>query len=290
MGPTSSWAFCRRVLSFLGSRFPDPEPPVYPWDLETINLSWNPIGLHDQPDVSGLPSYEYAIYLLSSVQYHLGCLYEIIEEIFFRQNVERFYEEPAAVAQQSRFWYSQFLFVLAFGEAFVNNSALPTGAPGIEYASRALSLIPSLVPMDACKDSLAAVRAHCLAALYLQAADLRLMAFQIVKSTALCGIYNIANGTKIGQGLRLAIIEGWHRHMPPEDVGHRHSSRCNTIFWISYIIDQEFGPLVGAPTSIRLEDITAKMPSEIDGSLKAEALTLQIRLSRLTATILAGKC
>lgn len=77
--------------------------------------------------------------------------------------------------------------------------------------------------------------------------------------------------------------------MPPENVGERHSKRYNTAFWIAYITDQEFSPLVGAPSSIRLEDIITKMPSEINGSLRSAALTLQIRLSRLTATILEGK-
>ncbi|KAM6522798.1 hypothetical protein FALCPG4_012413 [Fusarium falciforme] len=270
MGPTSSWAFCRRVLAIIGSCMPKPEPPVYPWDLETINLTWSPVGLYDQPDVSGLPSCEYALYLLSTVQYHLGSLYEIIDHESFREQVERFYQDPAGEAYRSRFWYSQFLLVLAFGEAFLNTGS-NKGVPGIKYASRGLSLIPSLIPLDKDKESLAVVQAHCLAALYLQAVDLRLMAFQV-----------------IGQGLRLAIIEGWHRHMPPEDVGEQHSKRCNTIFWISYIIDREYGPLVGAPSSIRDEDITTKLPSDIDGSLRADALTLQIRMSRLTATIMNG--
>ncbi|KAF5007515.1 hypothetical protein FDECE_6162 [Fusarium decemcellulare] len=268
MGPTSSWAFCRRVLAFIGSHMPRPEPPVYPWDLETIDLTWTPIGFHQQPDVSGLPSHEYALYLLSTVQYHLGSLYEIIDDESFRKDVDRFYEDPARVAMRSRFWYSQFLLVLAFGEAFINTGSAKS-VPGINYASRALSLIPSLIPLDQNKESLAAAQAQCLAALYLQALDLRLMSFQI-----------------IGQALRLAVIEGWHRHMPPETVGEHHSKRCNTIFWISYIIDREYGPLVGAPSSIRDEDITTKLPSEMDNSSKAEALTLQIRLSRLTATIL----
>ncbi|KAI8659193.1 Fungal-trans domain-containing protein [Fusarium sp. Ph1] len=270
MGPTSSWAFCRRVLAIIGSCMPKPEPPVYPWDLETINLAWSPVGLYDHPDVSGLPSCEYALYLLSTVQYHLGSLYEIIDHEPFREQVERFYQDPAGEAYRSRFWYSQFLLVLAFGEAFLSTGS-NKGVPGIKYASRGLSLIPSLIPLDKDKESLAVVQAHCLAALYLQAVDLRLMAFQI-----------------IGQGLRLALIEGWHRHMPPEDVGEQHSKRCNTIFWISYIIDREYGPLVGAPSSIRDEDITTKLPSDIDSSLRADALTLQIRMSRLTATILNG--
>lgn len=76
--------------------------------------------------------------------------------------------------------------------------------------------------------------------------------------------------------------------MPPEHVGLQHSRRCNTVFWTAYIIDREFGTLIGAPSSIRDEDITTKLPSEADGSAKAAALTLQIKLARLTAMILTG--
>lgn len=76
--------------------------------------------------------------------------------------------------------------------------------------------------------------------------------------------------------------------MPTDHVSLAHSNRCNTVFWIAYIIDRDFSTLVGAPSSIRDEDITTKLPSEIDDSMNAAAMTLQIRLSRLTATILTG--
>lgn len=78
--------------------------------------------------------------------------------------------------------------------------------------------------------------------------------------------------------------------MPTEEVGEGHSQRCNRIFWIAYMIDREFGTLIGAPCSIRDEDITAKLPSEFeDGTSRPEALTLQIQLARLTAQILTGQ-
>ncbi|CAI6100679.1 unnamed protein product [Clonostachys chloroleuca] len=76
--------------------------------------------------------------------------------------------------------------------------------------------------------------------------------------------------------------------MPTDHVSLAHSNRCNTVFWVAYIIDRDFSTLVGAPSSIRDEDITTKLPSEIDDSMNAAAMTLQIRLSRLTATILTG--
>lgn len=77
--------------------------------------------------------------------------------------------------------------------------------------------------------------------------------------------------------------------MPEEVVGLEHSRRCNTIFWVVYRLDREFGPLMGAPCSIRDEDITAKAPSELDDSLDALNMTLHTRTARLMARILTGK-
>jgi hypothetical protein len=76
--------------------------------------------------------------------------------------------------------------------------------------------------------------------------------------------------------------------MPEEVVGIEHSRRCNIIFWMVYILDREFGPLMGAPGSIRDDDITAKEPSEMDSSLEALNMSLNVRLSRLVARILTG--
>lgn len=157
---------------------PKPKYPVSPWDLETINLDWSPIGLKEAPDVENVPSKDYAIFLAYTVKYHLGSLYDIIDHDTFHQHLHEFYSSPASVATEHRYWFAQFLFVLAFGEAFSKTES-NEAVPGLSYASRALSLIPNLVPID--KSSLPAVEALCLAALYLQAVDLRLMAFQLVR-------------------------------------------------------------------------------------------------------------
>lgn len=77
--------------------------------------------------------------------------------------------------------------------------------------------------------------------------------------------------------------------MPPDHVDINHSRRCNTLLWISYALNKEFGTLVGGKSSIRNEDITAKFPSEISNSPSAASVTLQICSARLTATILTGK-
>ncbi|KAJ6186780.1 hypothetical protein N7519_008081 [Penicillium mononematosum] len=269
MGPTSSWSFCQRILGMIGAHISEEEPVVNPWALESIPLKWNPIGLDEPPEVGSLPSFEYATLLLSTVNYHLGSLYGIINHEYFCMHMEMFYRDPAKEAQESRFWYAQFLLVLAFGEAFISVGSTQPIA-GLNYAVRGLSLLPCFSPLQ--KNSLAAVEALCLAALYVQALDSRLISFQL-----------------IGQALRICVIEGWHRHMSALQVTSSHAKRCTTIFWTAYMIDREFGTLIGAPCSIRDEDITVDLcdPSQSNPG-KTEALALQVQMARLTAKILTG--
>jgi hypothetical protein len=89
--------------------------------------------------------------------------------------------------------------------------------------------------------------------------------------------------------LRGCIIEGIHRHVPEEICGPELSQRCRTIFWVVYMLDREFSALIGAPSSIRDEDITVKLPAEMDDSVEHINLTLHVRLSRLMARILTSK-
>lgn len=76
--------------------------------------------------------------------------------------------------------------------------------------------------------------------------------------------------------------------MPEEAVGAQHSKRCHKIFWVVYMLDQEFAALIGATSSIRDEDITNKLPSQADNSLNALSLTLHVQLARLIARILGS--
>src|SRR5690349_11137676 len=77
--------------------------------------------------------------------------------------------------------------------------------------------------------------------------------------------------------------------MPEEAVGAQHSKRCHVIFWVVYMLDQEFAALIGATSSIRDEDITNKLPSQADDSLSSLSLTLHVQLARLIARLLGSK-
>lgn len=52
------------------------------------------------------------------------------------------------------------------------------------------------------------------------------------------------------------------------------------------MLDREFAALIGAPSSIRDEDITVKL--FVNGSVDEKTLTLHVRLARLSARILTS--
>ncbi|OAQ76810.1 fungal specific transcription factor [Purpureocillium lilacinum] len=129
-----------------------------------------------------------------------------------------------------------------------------------------MSLLPDQSGLSA--EPIHAIQSLVLAALYFQSVDMRVAAFH-----------------HIGQAMRICLVEGIHRHMPEHIVGADHSRRCNTVFWVVYILDREFGALMGVPHSLPDEDITVKLPSQLDGSIDAMNMALHVQLSGLTARI-----
>ena len=87
----------------------------------------------------------------------------------------------------------------------------------------------------------------------------------------------------------MCLVEGIHRHMPEHVVDVEHARRCNTVFWVVYILEREFGALMGVPTSLADDEITLKLPSQLDGSADAMNMTLHVQLSGLTARIFTSK-
>ncbi|KAJ5638537.1 transcriptional regulator family: Fungal Specific TF [Penicillium herquei] len=269
MGPTSSWSFCRRVLALIGRRVPESNCPPDPWHLDgmAFKLQWRPASPDEVPDVSNLPPLDYALFLFNTVKFYFGFLSFMIDEESYLQDLHEFYKNPAEKAADSRYWYAQYLLVLAFGKAFLSHKNPSGTPPGHQYAARAMALLPDLSGMH--RDPLTCIQALSLGAVYLQSIDMRRAAFQ-----------------HIGHALRGCIIEGIHRHVPEEFGGPELSRRCRTIFWVVYMLDREFAALIGAPSSIRDEDITVRLPAEVESSVEDINLTLHVRLSRLMAQIL----
>ncbi|KAJ0356146.1 hypothetical protein COL154_011080 [Colletotrichum chrysophilum] len=140
-------------------------------------MQWKPLGINEEPDVSNLPPFDYAMFLFNTAKFYLGAVFYLIDEKLFMKNLHEFYDDPAAKASSSRLWYAQYLLILAFGKAFVvSQSSSHTGPAGVQYATRAMSLLPDLSGLE--PDTISSIQALALAAVYFQCLDMRLAAFQ----------------------------------------------------------------------------------------------------------------
>lgn len=182
LGPTSTWSFCRRALAVLEANSPSSDGSQAPLNLDgaAFRLRWEPKPLVDQLDLRNLPAVDYASYLYNTVKFHLAELSGLIHEKSFLNQLDRFQSSPLDTACNNRLWFIQYLFVIAFGKAFLAQpSQSATGAPpGSEYAARAMSLFPDVSQLhDA---DLHGIEVLALVALYFQSIDQRTVAFQFV--------------------------------------------------------------------------------------------------------------
>jgi proline utilization trans-activator len=182
MGPSSSWAFCRRVLSLVGKHLPnaDCEPPPWHLDGSAFRMQRRLLGPDEVPDVSNLPPADFALFLIKTAMFYLGPLANIIDEQDFLRQMRELYEDAPAKARRCTHWYSLFLLMLAFGKAFMGNGARDDKPPGYHYAARAMTMLPDMASVD--YEPVISAQALTLAALYYQSVDMRVAAFHHVSA------------------------------------------------------------------------------------------------------------
>lgn len=140
-------------------------------ETEIYPIRWDVCSIHQPPDISGLPSLDYALYLFETVKFHLGQSYRFFDEGAFLSNLHEFYHGNAAQrAADYRLWFIQFLLVVSFGTALLSRSK-GTDPPGSKFFTRAMSLMPDHASLW--KDSLLAIEVLAMAALYLYSIDQR---------------------------------------------------------------------------------------------------------------------
>jgi hypothetical protein len=143
-----------------------------------FKLQWRPLPPDEIPDVTNLPPLDYALFLFNTVKFYFGFLSFMIDEEAYLRDLHEFYKDPSAKAASARYWYVQYLLVLAFGKAFLTHKNPSGTPPGHQYASRAMALLPDLSGMH--EDPLTCIQALSLGAVYLQSIDMRRAAFQHV--------------------------------------------------------------------------------------------------------------
>ncbi|PYI03106.1 C6 transcription factor [Aspergillus sclerotiicarbonarius CBS 121057] len=270
LGPTSTWSFSRRVLNIVQAHIsPESSRPIpLAVDGDAYQIQWRHASSEESPDISGLPSLEHALYMVSTVQFHFSHLYRLFDEDEFIRHLHEFYDDAETKVQESRLWYVQFLVILAFGEAFldpVRDHANTTS--WTKYFSRAMSLLPDITGLW--QEPTLAIEVLALIALYFHSVDMR--------DTAYC---------YIGHSIRMALVEGFHRALPVDQLGRRLVDRCSNIWWTVYILDRKFSSLIGSPNSVRDDEITTLLWDPRTCSRNEAALSLHVKITQVISRVL----
>ncbi|PWY86744.1 C6 transcription factor [Aspergillus heteromorphus CBS 117.55] len=270
LGPTSTWSFSRRVLNIVQAQIsPDSSQPIpLAVDGDAYQVQWRHASSDEHPDISGLPSLEHALYMVSTVQFHFSHLYRLFDEEDFLHHLYEFYDDAATKVQESRLWYVQFLVILAFGEAFLDPlRKAPNTASWTRYFSRAMSLLPDITGLW--QNPTLAIEVLALIALYFHSVDMR--------DTAYC---------YIGHSMRMALVEGFHRAQPVEQLGQKLVNRWSNIWWTVYILDRQFSSLIGSPNSVRDDEITSFLWDPQTCSQNEAALGLHVKITQVISRVL----
>lgn len=148
------------------------DTPRFYLDGDIYPFAWNRVTSSDPIDTSGLPSLDYTLHLFQIVQFHLGQAYRFFDHDSFIARIRQFYNSPSdGKAAEPRFWFVQFLMVLALGNAFLSRPRNQKDPPGAKFFVRAMSAMPNYTSTG--KDSLLAIEALALVGLYLYAIDHR---------------------------------------------------------------------------------------------------------------------
>ncbi|KAL9527278.1 Proline utilization trans-activator [Sphaerulina musiva] len=266
LGPTSTWAFCRRALFVLGPHSPGAfdNSAGLNNDGTAFRLRWVTKPSVEPSDLNNLPAADYARYLYDSVKFRLGELFGIVDEANFMSHFELFHRHQWQVASTQRLWFVEYLLILAYGKALLSHPDR-SAVPGSEFAARAMALLPDAAQLH--EDGPLAIEVLALVALYFQSIDMRVTAYQY-----------------IGQALRLCYVEGIHLHIPDDVISSEFSLRCKKVFWVTYVLDRELSSLMGAIMPVAEENITAFIAPDRQTSILDKALMLRVRISRLIAT------
>jgi proline utilization trans-activator len=98
----------------------------------------------------------------------------------------------------------------------------------------------------------------------------------------------LMSSSQIGQAVRIALSLGLNREPPPGHLSHREYQRRRRLWWTLYIIDKKLSTTIGAPLSIRDEDIDTSLPEECDLGFSNTGLKYHVQLARLEGEVVSG--
>ena len=179
LGPSSTWAYTRQVIVDIQQHFNEPSIPEIPLHVDgnAYMFDWSDAG--DVPFTKAeLPSLDYAIYLMNTVQFHIAQLYHLFDQKSFMNGLYQFYDCTVPEPPKSKLWYIQYLLVISFGKSFLMQKTAKEPLSGVVFFARAMKLLPNIQGLY--DDPLLSMEILCAASLYLQCLDHRNNAYVYV--------------------------------------------------------------------------------------------------------------
>nr|POF01397.1 putative transcriptional regulatory protein c3c7.04 [Quercus suber] len=261
LGVSSNWSFGRRVLTMAHETACGECLPALNLLFEgsTYDLKWDGRRSNAGIDTTGLPTSDFAMFLINAVKFHCGQLFHVFDERNFMNHFKKFYEKPDNDHDRPILWYIHYLLILALGKAFMARTGTGRHPPGVDSFVQAMQLMPDIIFL--CTDPLPAIEVLCCASIYLQCLDMRSAAWNL-----------------IGQAMRICLEQGMHIDASNYLLSDETTERRREAWWTTYILDRQMSALLGVPTSIPDHEVTALLPSFAGSVHKSSALNVHVKL------------
>jgi hypothetical protein len=188
LGPSSTWAYGRQVMSMIREYLNQDVSPLVPLNTDGQAL---PLEFPSEKQLGGtismdnLPSLDYAIYLTNTVKFHISQTYHLFDEQSFLNGLFSLYNDgPRPLNGKTRLWYVQYFIIMAFGKALLVRGLSASNPPGGGYFMRAMEMFPDIDGLY--QDIVLAIEICCGLALYLQSIDHRNSAYTYVCISPTC--------------------------------------------------------------------------------------------------------
>ena len=83
----------------------------------------------------------------------------------------------------------------------------------------------------------------------------------------------------------MAISHETHTNIQSRHHSKSVNERCREIWWTVYVLDCHLSSLMGVPLALEEQDISAQLPSFSGFSQKSLALSIHVRLAKITTLI-----
>ncbi|WAO88936.1 Zn(2)-C6 fungal-type domain-containing protein [Fusarium falciforme] len=128
LGPSSTWAYSRHIMSMIRHNLDQKGSNEVPLNVDGAAYALEFPNMRNLGSISmeDLPSLDYALYLTNTVKFHAGQTYHLFHEQTFMQGLFSLYSHgPDSLNLENRVWFVHFFVIMALGKALLARDLLP---------------------------------------------------------------------------------------------------------------------------------------------------------------------